>query len=88
MTLQEQESQLKLGLGVNIIISLLLWMGVAGFIAFRLWSLRDVPPLALVQVPTNVPEFKQESLSTLRQSVKAPETETANLPATRPEPFD
>ncbi|MBI1871849.1 hypothetical protein HYS10_00325 [Candidatus Collierbacteria bacterium] len=83
---KEQENQLRFDLNFRIIFSVFVWLSLAGAVAFRLWSLRAVPPISLVSTVA-VPSLKQDNITTLRSSIKAP-ADAGILPNVRPEPFD
>lgn len=86
MNIKEQENQLSLNINFQIILTVLLWFGVAGFIGYRLWRVNSPPQSTLLVLRNNVPVIRQSNLDTLRTSIKT--IVTSNLPVVRPEPFD
>lgn len=87
MNPKEQESQLAISLRLRIILGVVIWLCLAGIVAYRLLLLRTVP-VSLPTLITNVPSLKEDNLSVLRTSIKAPPSGTVLLPIIRAEPFD
>jgi len=87
MNIKEQENQMELNMSFKIIVCVLLWLGLTGYISFRLWKLAN--PQITPSLNTNgVPVIKAENLDTLRSSIKSPHSNSGNLPIVRTEPFD
>jgi hypothetical protein len=85
MTIKEQENQLELNLKVEIVASVVIWLGVCFFVGYKLWTLRSLPEAPLA-IGINVPTIKQVNLDILRASLKI--VSESNLPVVRTEPFD
>ena len=85
MTIKEQEDQLILNLNLVIVLTVIIWLGVAGFISYKLWILRP-PTMFAPTTVAGVPVVNQENLEGLRDSTKS--LTVSNLPAVRLEPFD
>lgn len=87
MNIKEQESQLRLNLNLRIVITLIVYLLLSGFVAYRLYSLGKTPKLLDTGGIVIVPVLKEDDFETLRTSVKSipsiPQT-----PIVRPEPFD
>ena len=87
MYIKEQESHLSLNMVVQIVLSIIVWMGLLGFVASRLWNLRTIPKLPANTI-VSVPNINQKNIDILRISIKSPPPGSDNLPVSRPEPFD
>ncbi len=87
MNIKEQESQLTLNLNLRIVVSIIAFLILVGFMAFRLFATSLIPKIAETTSNTSVPSLKLVNFETLRQSIKI-SPPTAVSPITRPEPFD
>lgn len=87
MNIKEQESQLKLNLSMRIVITLIAYLVLLGFVAYRLYSLGKTPKLLDTGGVVIVPVLKKDDFETLRTSVKVI-TPVSSSPIVRPEPFD
>ncbi|KKT39221.1 MAG: hypothetical protein UW35_C0010G0011 [Candidatus Collierbacteria bacterium GW2011_GWF2_44_15] len=88
MTIKEREDHLRTNLSVYIVVSVILWLGLAIYVAYGLFSLREVPTLPLTITSINVPRFKESNLETLRDSIKPDASRSTNLPVVRVEPYE
>lgn len=87
MNIKEQENQLMMSMILRIVVSVLIWMGLMGYMINRLWGLEKTPTTSTIMV-SNVPSIKQENLDILRESIKMASSSAFSLPIARPEPFD
>lgn len=85
MTIKEQENQLEFNLKVEIVATVVVWLGVCVFVGYKLWTLHSLPETPLA-IGINVPTVRQNNLDVLRKSLKI--VSESNLPVVRIEPFD
>ncbi|OGD72388.1 hypothetical protein A3A84_01955 [Candidatus Collierbacteria bacterium RIFCSPLOWO2_01_FULL_50_23] len=87
MNIKEQESQLSLKLNLRIMVSMVAFLVLAGFMAYRLIETSRVPDISEVTANTSVPVLKLENFRTLQQSIKVA-SPVSVIPVVRSEPFD
>jgi hypothetical protein len=84
---KDKENQLVGRLSSQIIISILVWATVMGWLSYRLWRSSMTPSPIMTANNLAVPILNQEAINTLRGSLK--ETPAFSLPvSSRLEPFD
>lgn len=85
MNIKETENQLVVKLNSEIVLTIVLWILVFGFLGFRLWNSNKIkePP---VTITNNVSPINQENLDTLRSSLK--QFSENFLPPKHSEPFE
>jgi len=86
MNTKAKESQVALSLKIKIALTIILWLGVFGFIGYSLLRPSKLPAV-LVQTIPEVPSIDQRKIGILRVSLKS-STQNNTAPIIRPEPFD
>lgn len=85
MNIKELENQLTFKLGLEIGLTIVVWVLIVFVVGYRLWQAGKLKEQPLT-IMNNVPTIKQADLDILRGSIKA--DLDANFEKMRPEPFD
>ncbi len=86
MNIKEQESQVSVNLNLRIVVNIIAYLGLAGFMGYRLYLVsRLTTPLVSGVV---VPRLKTSNFELLSLPPKATESGVKTVPVSAKEPFD
>ena len=87
MNIKEKENQLSISLNFRIAVNVIAYLGLVGFMGYRLFLVSRLSP-ATLPLGAVVPRLKISNFEKLSEPVAATGSAVRNVPISDEEPFD